>query len=205
MAGVAVLLTFGCMVAGFCALVTVAYVAYQVVDHYVDGSSALQIPQIDDNVVPFPLPPQNNYNKKQEGPIQIVPPIILPTSPGTGGSPATNPSPNQKPETKNGMFYIAAVKKSKWRIQRGPYTANQLILVLTTLDAAGVYGENEAWGFYTPLESDARMMMNRISGGYIGPEGKRGQYPHYHSLGHQTNLVYNCYNHFHGWFGQIIT
>ena len=73
------LLTFGCAVAGFCALVATAYVAYQVVDHYVDGSSALRIPKIADNVIPFVPPPQNNNNnKKQEGPVPIVPPVPSP-------------------------------------------------------------------------------------------------------------------------------
>ena len=168
---------------------------------YTDGSSALQIPDVEVNIIPFPTPPQNNNDNKVEGPVPIVPPMSL----GTGGLPNSNPSTSKTPETKKGMFYIADVVKGKWQIRSGPYTADQLLLALTTYDAAGVYGKNQAWGFYTQLESDAARMMGLISGGYIGPEGKRGQYLHYHSVGHQTHLVYNTYSHFHAWFGQILT
>ena len=61
-------------------------------------------------------------------------------------------------------------------------------------------GKNANWGFYTPLEKDARLMMSRISRGYIGPEAGPGEHPHFHSRNHTTVLLFNEYKHFHGWF-----
>ena len=188
MAGVAVLLTFGCMVAGFCALVTVAYVAYQVVDHYVDGSSALQIPQIDDNVVPFPLPPQNNNNKKQEGPIQIVPPIAMP-----------KPAPKNDDDLQPGKFYGADIfDGDPWKIRTGPMTAIEAEDWVRTQNK---YGKNATWGLYTVNVEDAYSMAFRLGGWKPIWEGNNaGQYDHFHTANH---VLFDTYKHFHVWYGNL--
>ena len=142
-------------------------------------------------IIPFP---NNNQQPKNKGKVDpIVPPASRPKPSGR---------PSRPKNTKEGMYYIADIYRGDpWTIRSGPLTANELFLKLCIIDAAGKYGKNAKWGFYTPLESDARLMMNRLSGGYIGPEGGPGEYMHYHSRGHLTHLVYNDYKHFHGWFG----
>ena len=61
-------------VGGVVAAAATGIVLYSI---YTDGSSALELPELGDNVTAFP-PQNNNKGNKVEGPVPIIPPIPIP-------------------------------------------------------------------------------------------------------------------------------
>ena len=157
---------------------------------YTDGSSALQIPDVEVNIIPFPTPPQNNNDNKVEGPVPIVPPV---------------PSPKPKPKNKDRIdpvaFYGASIENGEWDICTGPLTFDEAINWTKTAHLAGKFGAKDSWGIYTFYEVNAYRIALTMSGWEIpyGPDHhKTGEYSHYHPA---SRKLYGKYKHFHFWYG----
>ena len=158
---------------------------------YTDGSSALQIPDVEVNIIPFPTPPQNNNDNKVEGPVPIVPPV---------------PTPKPKPDTENpsdrGGYFGAKIVDGRIKYLTGPMSASQATNWVYTTIASQNYGKRDIWGVYTLEELDAYNLA-RLLGGYnepVGPEyDKAGHYYHYHP--YERKYFYQNGVNLHLWYG----